>query len=303
MKKTVRFLALTLAVVLAFGAMSACGKTPAAEPETTEISTAAAEEDMTAVETTTPAETSPEAEETLIEAASQEATEAAEETEAAETTEAAEEKMPQTKEEIVKLYNDAANKVKSGSKAIVSNYTLNSQTSDATISNKMLQNIANKLIAANMGYDKKKANVTYTSAEDKLKEFPVRGENWTSKLTAADLSKATCTEKDGVYTVTLELLPDTTPNIKAGQGHAGKALSIITKESIVDGAGSLGMSVIEEDSIKLTFKNCKITAKIDKATGQLLSANYYQDWTLALTALGIDVAVSFGSEDDYSIRW
>ena len=306
MKKTIRLLALILSVCIACGALTACGKKPDAEPETTAAPTEFISEALSVAETTEAAETTAAPEETQTETQTQPVTEpqteAAEVTEAA-TTEAAEEKIPQTKEEILALYNEAANRIKPESKAIVSNYTLNTQASDAVISNKMLQGIANKLISANMGYDKKNANVTYTSEADKREKFPVRGENWTSHLTASDLTKATCTEKDGVYTVTLYLVADTTPNIKAGQGHAGKGCSIITKESIVEGAGSLGMSVIEEDSIKLTFKDCRITAKIDKATGHVTAANYYIDWTLALTALGIDVAVSFGAEDDYTIKW
>lgn len=307
MKQFKQILALCMALMLTVGCFAACGKEP--EPETTPENAALtiAETEPAPVETADAQTT--EAPQTTEPAAVSEAPTEAETSEAAQqTTEKAEEtsaaeKTPQTKEEILALYNDSINRVKTESKAIVSNYTLNSQTQDAVISNKMLQGIANKLISANMGYDKKKANIKYTTPTQIIDAFPVRGQKWSSQLTSADVTKATCTEKDGVYTVTLYLVPDTTPNIKAGQGHAGKAFSVITKESIVEGAGSLGMSVIEEDTIKLTFKDCRITAKIDKATGHVTDANYYMDWTLALTALGIDVAVSFGSEDDYSIIW
>ena len=194
-------------------------------------------------------------------------------------------------------------RAKKNAKSVTANYTLNTQTSDAVLSSKVLQNIANKLISANMGYDKKKDHVTFSGTADIRNNFPSRGQDWSSKLTAADVTKATCTEKDGVYTVTLDLQPDTVPNIKPGEGHAGTAFSIITKDQIGEGAGSLGMSVIEEDSIKLTFKDCRVTAKIDAETGRMTDANYYIDWTLALTALGIDVAVSFGAEDDFTVNW
>lgn len=314
MKKTFRILALILSVCLTLSVMTSCGKETVPADGSTAAQTEAAAE-QTAAQSTTDAQLTTAADETLTETASetQPTTEAAAETTTEATTEAAsdpettteapKDKTPQTKEEILALYNEAANRIKPQSKAIVSNYTINTQTSDANISSKILQPIANKLISANMGKDKSKTNVTYTSAADKNKNFPVSGQSWTSKLTTADVSKATITEKDGVYTVTLYLLPDTTPNIKAGQGHAGKGMSIITKESIVEGAGSAGMRVIEESSIKVTFKDCRITAKIDKATGNITDANYYLDWTLSLTALGIDIAVSFGAEDDYSIRW
>ena len=303
MKQFTRILAFCLAMVFVLGSFAACGKKT--EPETTAADAAdvtAVTEDATAVEETEAAETeTAEVTEAPTEAESTEPEEIT--TEKPEETTEEEEKTPQTTEEILTLYNDSINRVKTESKAVVSNYTLNTQTKDAEISNKMLQGIANKLISANMGYDKKKANVTFATPSQILDVFPVRGQKWSSKLTAADVTKATCTEKDGVYTVTLYLKPDTTPNIKPGEGHAGKAFSLITKESIVDGAGSLGMSVIEEDSIKLTFKDCRITAKIDKETGHVTDANYYMDWTLALTAIGIDVAVSFGAEDDYTVIW
>ncbi len=302
MKSYTRILAGCLAVVITLGCFAACGKrsepeaTTAAEPETVIETESAAMIEETDVPTSETVEVSEATTEAETSAPTEETTEKAEE-----TTE--EDKTPQSKAEIVALYNDSVNRVKTESKAIVSNYTLNTQTQDAEISNKMLQGIANKLISANMGYDKKKANVKYVTPTQIIDAFPVRGQKWSSHLTADDVTKATCTEKDGIYTVTLYLKPDTTPNIKADQGHAGKAFSVITKESIVEGAGSLGMSVIEEDTIKLTFKDCRITARIDKETGRVLDANYYMDWTLALTALGIDVAVSFGSEDDYSVIW
>lgn len=305
-----RWIALALTAALAAGMLSACGKTDA--PQTTEPAEQTMIEPISVAESTD-AQTQVALEEETAEAQTEEATaEAAEQTtsvdeeepaaEETETTEAAR-KAPQTKEEIVALYNESANAVKTGAKAVVTNYVLNTQTSDAALSNKMLQNIANKLISANMGYDQKQANVTYSGASAIRDHFPVRGQNWSSQLTASDVAKATCTEKDGIYTVTLYLQPDTTPNIKAGQGHAGKAFSIITKDQIVDGAGSLGMSVIQEDTIKLTFKDSRIIAKIDAQTGQLKDVNYYIDWTLSLTALGIDVSVSFGAEDDFTIKW
>ena len=298
-----RACALFLTASMVLAAFTACGKPATDEPAdtTAEVITTAEAETTEAV--TDALTTDAEVPETETVAETQ--TEAAPETEAAteaETTEEAK-KAPQTKEEIIALYNESANAVKYGCKNVVSNYTLNTQTSDATLSNKMLQNIANKLISANMGYDKKKDHVTYSGKDSIRQNFPARGQDWVSRLTAADVTKATCTEKDGVYTVTMYLVADTTPNIKQGEGHAGKAFSIITKEQIVEGAGSLGMSVIEEDSIKLTFKDARITAKIDAETGKLLGVNYYLDWTLALTALGIDVSVSFGAEDDFSVNW
>ncbi len=240
--------------------------------------------------------------EVITEAATEENTTEAETTEA-DTTEADSEKMPETKEEVIAYYNENANRIKAECKSIVRNYALNTQTRDAVISNKMLSGIANKLISANMGYDEKTRGQVLTSEADKNEHFPVKGQTWVSKLTTADVINATCTDNGDYYNIVITLIPDTTPNIKLGQGHAGKAISIVTKDSIVEGAGSLGMSVIEEESISVTYKDCKISVKVEKETGNIVTANFYQDWTLSLTAIGIDVTVAFGIEDDYSINW
>lgn len=284
--KSVKIISACLALILLAGSLTACSKKPDvvdADATTAAVETLSAETTAENVEQTDAV--------------------AAETTEAVEETTEVEDKIPETKEEILALYNDAANNVKPNAKSITQNYALNTQTSDATISNKMLQGIANKLINANMGYDKKKNHAVYTSLADKKAHFPVEGEDWGSKLTVDDIASATCTEKNGIYTVVLTLVPDTVPNAKRGTGHAGKGLSTVTKDSIVEGAGSAGMAVIEESSIKLTYKNCKIKVTIDKETGNILTGNYYQDWTLSLTALGIDVSVSFGIEDDYTVNW
>ncbi len=238
---------------------------------------------------------------TGVEETSEVITEASEAASEEETTDAS--AMPSTKEEIIAYYNENANRIKPECKTIVRNYALNTQTRDAVISNSMLSGIANKLISANMGYDKKVEGQVLSSAEDKSEHFPVKFQTWTSKLTTADVISATCTDNGDYYNIVITLVPDTTPNIGLGQGHAGKAISIVTKDSIVEGAGTLGMSVIEEESIKVTYKDCKIEAKVEKATGNIVAANYYQDWTLALTAIGIDVEVAFGIEDDYTINW
>lgn len=207
-----------------------------------------------------------------------------------------------TKEEIISLFNKAANNAKSNSKSIKQNYCKNSQASGIELKNKTLASVADKLISANMGNDKEKDNRTYTTAADKNKYFPVENQSWASKLTAADVKSATVKENGGKYEVVIKLIDDTTPNLTAGQGHSGKAFSIVLKSDIMDNAGP-AKSMIKDESVKITISNCIIKATIDKNTGNLLHANYYQHWRLALTALGIDVAVTFGIEEDYVINW
>lgn len=206
------------------------------------------------------------------------------------------------KAQIVALFNNAANGAKTNAKSIKQNYTKNTQVTSIELKNKMLASVADKLIAANMGEDESKHNKTYTGG-DKAGYFPVAGQSWASKLTEADVKTATVDEKNGTYSVVIKLVDDTQPNLKVGEGHAGKAISLVTKEQIVEGAGSVGMAFIEEESIKVSHSNCTIKVTIDKATGKLKTANYYRDWKLQLTAIGIDVGITFGIEEDYVINW
>lgn len=206
------------------------------------------------------------------------------------------------KAQIVALFNNAANGAKSNAKSIKQNYTKNTQVTGIELKNKALASLADKLIKANMGEDESKHNKTYTGG-DKAGYFPVAGQSWASKLTEADVKSATIDEKNGTYSVVIKLVDDTQPNLKVGEGHAGKAISLVTKEQIVEGAGSAGMAFIEEESIKVSHSNCVIKVTIDKATGKLKTANYYRDWKLQLTAIGIDVGITFGIEEDYVINW
>lgn len=209
-----------------------------------------------------------------------------------------------TKAQMIDVYNKAANSAKSSSKSITQNYCRKKQTSTPEINSGLIKPIADKLINANMGDDESKANATYTSAADKNANFPVNGQSWSSKLTEADVKSITKTTSGKTDTYVIQLVDDTQPNITPGNGHAGKAMSTVTKQQIVDGAGGAGMAFIKEDSIKVTVKNCKITAQIDSSTGKLLKANYFHNWTLALsTTVGLNIAVSFSIEEDYKINW
>ena len=207
-----------------------------------------------------------------------------------------------TKGQVITLFNNAANGAKSNAKSIKQNYTKNTQVSSIELKNKALASLADKLIAANMGEDMAKHDKTYTGG-DKAGYFPVAGQSWASKLTEADVKSATIKENGNTYSVVINLVDDTQKNLKAGEGHAGKAISLVTKEQIVEGAGSAGMAFIDEDSIKVGHSGCVIKATIDKTTGNLKTANYYRVWKLELTAIGIDVGISFGIEEDYVINW
>lgn len=255
--------------------------------------------------TTIPEVTETEAETTEIIDETDETTEPASFEEPSETLSEAETegaKKPETMAEIVEYFNEVINNVKPKSKTIVQNYTLNSQASDLVLGKaKSLEGLANSLIEANMGYNKEATNRVMTGRADKDKYFAVEGMSWSSKLTPDDVKSAKLTEKDGVYTITIEPKDDApSANTVKSYGHIGKAMSVVPVSSITENAGA-AKSIIK--NIKTGHRNAKIVATVDAATGNVTHANYYFVWDLCLTALRIDLTVSFGIEQDYDIKW
>lgn len=205
--------------------------------------------------------------------------------------------------EIVSYFNTAINNVKPHSKSITSKYLKNSQAGKADLGGlpNSVQSLANKLIASNMGEDDSKKNVTYTSAADKNKNFPVEGQSWSSKLTAANVSSATATPKNGGYVITINVKPDAaTDKVTVGGGNTPKAFSVVTPDQIYANAGA-AKSMIGD--VKIGFRNGKIVATVD-ANGHVTDAKYYFEWNLSLVAVkSISVSIWFGIEQEFAIKW
>ncbi len=205
-------------------------------------------------------------------------------------------KKPSSTAEIVNLYTKAANEAKISSKSIYQEYLKNS-SAGITLSGilKSIQGLANGLINDNMGIMKDRSGKTYTSNSDRNKFFPVENQSYASKLTTSNVKSATCTESGGKYIITIVLKDDLT--------SVSNAMAPVTKQAIVDGAGSAGMAVIKEESIKVTYSNCTIKATIDANSGKLLSLYHKLPWTLKLNALGTDVSLPVTIEQSYNINW
>ncbi len=205
--------------------------------------------------------------------------------------------------EIVSYFNTAINNVKPHSKSITSKYLKNSQAGKADLGSlpSSVQSLANKLISSNMGEDDSKKNVTYTSAADKNKYFPVEGQSWSSKLTAANVSSATATPKNGGYVITINVKSDAaTDKVTMGAGNTPKAFSVITPDQIYANAGA-AKSLISD--VKIGFRNGKIVATVD-ANGHVTDAKYYFEWNLSLVAVkSINVSIWFGIEQEFAIKW
>ena len=132
--------------------------------------------------------------------------------------------------------------------------------------------------------------------------FPVENENWSSKLTTANISSATLAEKNGKYVITIHVKPDAaSTNPTHGAGNHGKAFNIVQVSTILDNAGPLKSTL--DGNVKIAYRNGKIVATIDPKTGNVTHINYYYVWELDVTVAGNNVNAPFGIESDFTINW
>ena len=211
-----------------------------------------------------------------------------------------------SKADILSYFNTAINNVKPKAKQVTLNYEKNSEAGG--IQGNLpgsLTSLANGLISANMGEkDLSKLDpglVNATTVDQKNAMFPVENESWSSKLAVDDIEDATFTEADGKYTITIKVKADEPSTETAhGVGHNGKAFSVIMPSIVTDNAGGAA-NIIK--NVQTGHKDGKIVVTVDKATGNVLTANYFYVWTLSLEALGAKLSIPFGLEKDFTIAW
>ncbi len=220
-----------------------------------------------------------------------------------ETTEAAN-AMPEGKEAIVAYYNTAVNNAKKNSKSIHSNYMKHAVAGEITGIPGALDSIGQSLIKDNMGEDDSKKNVTWSSAEDKNAFFPVEGETYASKLTAADVKDAKIVEKDGKWIIRITTKDDPrSEGYSHSNGHAPKAFNAVLP-GIIDGyIPGIAKSLFSVGTVATAYPASTVQVTVDPATGNVVSANYMLYWTLYIPLSGTDVVLPFSTENDYTINW
>lgn len=211
-------------------------------------------------------------------------------------------KMPSGKEEIVNYFNTAVNGVKTGAKTVEQKGVTNYLASKTTISSG-IQSIYKMLGGDDWLDDMLKQNsqgaATYTGADIKAK-FPVEGEAYASKLTAADVTSATCTEANGVYTIKVTTVADgKSDSVKHGEGHAPKAFNVILPGVVNDNIPGVAKSMVGTASMNYPSSTATIT--VDAATGHVLTAEYDLKWTINFDKMGI--ILPFGTKSVYTIKW
>ena len=210
-------------------------------------------------------------------------------------------KKPNTTAEIVEYFNKASNNVKTKAKSVTKVKEENYQAQDINLGALgMLQGAISGLINDNMGVNEEQSGRTGTSVADKNAIYPVENESWASKLTVDDVKEATCTEQNGVYTITITVKNDElAQEYSHGTGHHGKAFNIVMPQTIKDNAGPASSLL---SSLKVGYQDGKIIATVDAATGNIISAKYDFIWLLNIDMFG-GITAYFGIRTDYSVKW
>ncbi len=293
-----KILAVLLACSMLF-AFAACGGNGDDETTTTTIAeetTEAIVEDTTAavVEDTTAADTT----EAIVEDST------AVDPSAEESTTAAPAAMPEGKEAIVAYFNTAVNGVKTNAKVVTRNsskITMNGQGTYPGVVSGVLKLLggADEFIGEQLAKNSKGKETFNGSAAIKA-VFPVEGESYASKLTAADVKSATVKEENGKWVITIKTVDDgKSANVKHGQGHAPKAFNVVLPGVVNDNIPGVATSIV--GTATMNYPSSTATITVDPATGNVVKAVYAMNWTINFDKAG--VIIPFTTTDDFVITY
>lgn len=201
---------------------------------------------------------------------------------------------PTTPAEILNLFNESANKVKTNATKVVRNYEDLRHDEQHLQLPSALQSIGSGLISSFL--KKNETPVEYTTQEDIIANFPVAGQSYVSKATEADIAEATCTDDGTNYNITLKFKESVDP--AEGTGCAA-AFNTIKADDVYNNA-----KVVTAFSAK--YYDATINCKIDKATGNMIAATYTLPIILNVTAkvmVSLDAQVGMTFEHDYTITY
>ncbi len=198
---------------------------------------------------------------------------------------------PTAPADILKLYNESANKIKTNATKVVRNYEDLRHDEQYLEMPALLKSVGSGLISKFL--KKNETPVEYTTNADIIANYPVKNQNYVSQATEADIAGATCTDDGTYYNITLKFVECTDPQ---GTGCAN-AFNIITSQEISDASGG----IVSESSVR--YYDASITCKIEKATGNMVAATYVLPMVLSVKAMGINATVGMTFEHDYTITY
>ncbi len=202
------------------------------------------------------------------------------------------EKDEKTTAEIVKLFNDSANRIKGEATKVVKNYEYRSVDKEHLVVPDFLQSTAENLMTRFMSDDTEP--IEYATAEEIAENYMVPAQSYVSKLTEADVAEASCKDNGAEYEIVIKVKDETNPTSGAG---IGGVFDVIEASEV-----SSKVNFVKRFDTK--YYNCVVKCKIDKATGRMTWANYTTPLVLDCTVdiiKTVDAAVGMTFEKDYNI--
>lgn len=200
---------------------------------------------------------------------------------------------PKTTAEILAYYNESANKIKTNATSVTRNWEdLHSDDEYLEVPS-ALQSIGKTLM--NTFLKKDETPLTWSTKEEIIANYPVKGQDYVSKATEADVSSATCVDDGTYYNITINFKECTDPS---GSG-CDNAFNVIKTEEVMNAA-----KVVQQFSCK--YYDAKIECKVEKATGNMVAATYTLPIIMQVTAkvvVSLDAQVGMTFIDDYSIAY
>ena len=200
---------------------------------------------------------------------------------------------PATTEEIVALFNESANKIKTTAVRATRNYQ------DMRI-NKLevpsaLQSLCDSAIEKFV-----KPNMTPEVYEGALvaEKYPVSGTDFASKLKPEYLETITCTDNGTEYVIDIKMKDQMNPVYRGGEG-VGSIFWTMNVDDIANNAPGL-------ESADLSYYNCTATAKIDKATGNMTYSKFIYNFDMDIKikmVVSLQALASMTVEEEYVIEY
>lgn len=178
---------------------------------------------------------------------------------------------PDTKEEIVAIFNKSANKVKKNAKKVVRNYENLRKDKDMCDYPPAWDFAGGVLV--NTWLVNHDTPIEYAKKDLIKANFPVKGKEWSSKLTADDVDIAKLTEKDGNYHIELSLTYCKDPAENTGVCAVMEEVNLAKVRQLVDYI----------TKCETEYYDCKIECIVEKDTGNLIYIKYTQPMIFNLT--------------------
>ena len=200
---------------------------------------------------------------------------------------------PATTEEIVALFNESANKIKTTAKKATRNYQ------DRRI-NKLEVPSALQAIADGAIEKFVKPNMTPEVYEGPAvaEKYPVSGTDFASKLKPEYLETITCTDNGTEYVIDIKMKDQVNPVYRSGEG-VGSIFWTMNIDDIANNAPGF-------ESAQLSYYNCTATAKIDKATGNMTYSKFIYNFDMDVKikmVVSLQAVASLTVDEEYVIEY